>query len=415
MSKHKQVLFMSLFTGYLTLVYIRQSVSFAAPVIAETEHLKNSDLGLIVSSQQLGYTFIKFVGGALADILNPGLTFTACLLLTGLTCAAFTAVSSVTYFVILWFLCGMAQGPAWSACAVLLKQNFPADQFATWWSILSTSANVAGTAGPFISQFIVSYTSWRMSLLLAATMSIGLGVVFFLFVHNSTEEHLVEESERKDKAKSFNIKALANPLLMAMCVNYLLVSVIRGACNDWGQMYLIKNKGQSLLAGSSFISSQEIGGIVGSLLTGYLSDFLITKGTKNAKSRLKIVVFLTILQSAGLYCFIFYTSPESSQFWTNIFGFCVGFGMYSSISLLGVSSMETAPPNLSGTAHTLVTLGGNCGRVLAGYPLSAVATWMSWHESFILVLLASCVSIGTSVLCVRLVPERESDIEEKTD
>lgn len=54
-------------------------------------------------------------------------------------------------------------------------------------------------------------------------------------------------------AKSFNIKALANPLLMAMCVNYLLVSVIRGACNDWGQMYLIKNKGQSLLAGIYFI------------------------------------------------------------------------------------------------------------------------------------------------------------------
>lgn len=55
MSKRKQVLFMSLFTGYLTLVYIRQSVSFAAPVIAEKENLKNSDLGqsksnLIVNS-----------------------------------------------------------------------------------------------------------------------------------------------------------------------------------------------------------------------------------------------------------------------------------------------------------------------------------------------------------------------------
>lgn len=30
-------------------------------------------------------------------------------------------------------------------------------------------------------------------------MSIGLGVAFFLFVHNSNKEHLGEEGEKKDK------------------------------------------------------------------------------------------------------------------------------------------------------------------------------------------------------------------------
>lgn len=43
----------------------------------------------------------------------------------------------------------------------------------------------------------------------------------------------------------------------------------------------------------------------------------------------------------------------------NLFGFMVGFGMYGIISLLGVASMEVAPENLSGTAHSLATLGGN--------------------------------------------------------
>lgn len=52
--------------------------------------------GLILSSQQLGYTFVKFIGGTLADILDPGVTFTACLLLTGFTCAAFTGNDVMT-------------------------------------------------------------------------------------------------------------------------------------------------------------------------------------------------------------------------------------------------------------------------------------------------------------------------------
>ena len=33
-----------------------------------------------------------------------------------------TAFSSVWWFSFLWFLCGMAQGPAWAACGVLLKK-----------------------------------------------------------------------------------------------------------------------------------------------------------------------------------------------------------------------------------------------------------------------------------------------------
>ena len=34
-------------------------------------------------------------------------------------------------------------------------------QFATWWGVLSVSANVAGTFGPFLSAFLVGAYGWR--------------------------------------------------------------------------------------------------------------------------------------------------------------------------------------------------------------------------------------------------------------
>lgn len=45
--KNRQVMFVILYAGYLVIVYVRQSVSYAAPVIAESEKLADSDLGKI--------------------------------------------------------------------------------------------------------------------------------------------------------------------------------------------------------------------------------------------------------------------------------------------------------------------------------------------------------------------------------
>ncbi|KAH9491387.1 hypothetical protein Btru_052293 [Bulinus truncatus] len=409
MNTYQKIMFVFLYVGYTSLVYVRQSVSFAAPEIAESEKLTNTDLGLIISSQQMGYTFIKFIGGTLADLLDPGLTFTTCLILTGLMSAAFTAVKSVSYFAILWFLCGMSQGPAWSACAVLLKQNFPADQIATWWSILSTSANVAGTAGPFLSQFIVASINWQASLLSAAMTSLGIGVMCLFFFNGLRSSHITANKPIDTKGRRLNLTSLFNPLLMLLSVNYLLISVIRGACSDWGLLYIMKNKGQSHTTGSSFISCLEIGGIMGSILTGYISDFMVTKDVNSAKPRLLIIMYLTGLQTIGMYWTIFHIDSNAHQLMINISSFLIGFGMYSAISLLGVAAMETAPENLSGTAHSVVTLGGNVGRVLAGYPLSLIATWTSWHECFVTVLLTSFLSILLSYLSFKMLKVKEEN------
>ncbi|XP_013065609.2 glucose-6-phosphate exchanger SLC37A4-like [Biomphalaria glabrata] len=407
MNAYQKVMFVFLYVGYSTLVYVRQSVSFAAPDIAESENLSNTDLGVIISSQQLGYTFIKFIGGTLADLLDPGITFTACLILTGLISATFTAVHTVSYFATLWFLCGMAQGPAWSACAVLLKQKFPPDQFATWWSVLSTSANVAGTAGPFISQYIVSVLSWQAALLSAALSSLGIGVMCYFFFKLLKSHHSYQRISKEIRVQPLNLSSLFNPLLILLTVNYLLVSIIRGACNDWGLLYMIKYKGQSHLAGSSFIGSLEVGGMLGSILSGYISDYMVSKESNTARPRLQIIMYLTCLQTVGMYLLIFHINTFSYQILINLFGFIIGFGMYSAISLLGVVAMETAPENLSGTAHSMVTLGGNIGRVLAGYPLSVVASWTSWHEGFVSVLLTSVLSMVLSFFCLKVLKVKE--------
>lgn len=86
-----------------------------------------------------------------------------------------------------------------------------------------------------------------------------------------------------------------------LSTSYLVVFGVKTACTDWGQLFLIQDKGQSTLmgmeetwreahslrqrfqsslfffTGSSYMSALEVGGLVGSLAAGYFSDKAVAK------------------------------------------------------------------------------------------------------------------------------------------
>ena len=232
--------------------------------------------------------------------------------------------------------------------------------------------------------------------------SLGLSAVCYILLRSGvkqSEEDGGTKEGKEEKRGSFH--DLFTPVPVMVYVIYLLVSVVRGACNDWGQLYLIQEKGQSIATGSSFTSSQEVGGIVGSLITGYISDYLISKDPGKATPRLTIVMWLSVMQTVALYLFVYFVTAQSSHMWIGLISFFIGFGMYSNIALLGICSMEVTPGNLAGTAHSMAALGGNIGRIIAGYPLSLVATWWSWHQSFFVALEVSVACIVVTLLCRR--------------
>ncbi|KAK3786156.1 hypothetical protein RRG08_001193 [Elysia crispata] len=181
------LIFGIMFIGYTSIVYNRQSLPYAAPVIADRENLQNSDLGVIISCQHLGYMIVKTISGPMADIVVPSLLLSASLFFTGLMLASFTVASSVPLFAVSSFFCGFAQGPAWGACAVLLKQLVKPEQFATWWGVLSVSSNVAGTVGPFLSAYLVEAYGWRTAFVVVATITMAFSGFSFVVLRLFTQ------------------------------------------------------------------------------------------------------------------------------------------------------------------------------------------------------------------------------------
>ncbi|CAH2319600.1 glucose-6-phosphate exchanger SLC37A4 isoform X1 [Pelobates cultripes] len=390
---YRTVIFTAMFVGYTLYYFNRKTFSFVMPSVMEEIKLDKDDLGLITSSQSAAYAISKFISGVLSDQLSARWLFSIGLCLVGLVNVAFSWSSSVSIFAILWFLNGLAQGLGWPPCGKVLRKWFEPSQFGTWWAVLSTSMNLAGSLGPIIATLIAASYSWRSTLSLSGFICVGISVLCLILIKNEPADvglKNIEPGSKKGKkgspsADETTLKEfLFSPYLWLLCAGYLVVFGVKTCCTDWGQLFLIQDKGQSALIGSSYMSSLELGGLVGSIAAGLLSDRAVARiGLKNyGNPRHGLLLSMMAGMAVSLYLFRVTVTPGSSKVWILILGAVFGFCSYGPISLFGVIANESAPSNFCGTSHAIVALSANIGGFLAGLPFSTIAKYYGWDTAF---------------------------------
>ncbi|XP_048471323.1 glucose-6-phosphate exchanger SLC37A4a [Rhincodon typus] len=177
-------IFTAMFVGYTLYYFNRKTFSFVMPSVMEEVTLEKDDLGLITSSQSLAYAISKFISGVLSDQISARLLFCSGLFLVGLINVFFSWSSTVTAFAVLWFFNGLAQGFGWPPCGKILRKWFEPSQFGTWWAVLSTSMNLAGSLGPLIATTMALSYSWRVTLSLSGSIAVVSAFICLIFIIN---------------------------------------------------------------------------------------------------------------------------------------------------------------------------------------------------------------------------------------
>ncbi|KAL3841330.1 hypothetical protein ACJMK2_019491 [Sinanodonta woodiana] len=359
--------------------------------------------GLITSSQMLAYTLSKFVSGILVDSVRPKYLLSIGLFSSGLTALAFPVGNSALMFTFIWFLNGLASGPGWPACALLLKEWYMENQFGTMWSILSTSVNVAGTLGPLITAYIILTSGWKTGMVLEGLVAIFFSIVILFTIADKPTDTV----EKREKAKAGTGKVSEDsgisrlslfklPGFLGICLSFMAISLVQYGTLQWGQLYLIQDKGQSIITGSSYLSSLEIGGIIGSIAAGYMSDFMLIRRREQPKHIVRQTVIAWFCAALVIFMclFVFTVSHKSTKIWINAVAFGMGFCIYGSIVVFGVVAIESAPKHLGGTAHAVACVFASVGQALSGLPLSFLAKQFNWELTFILqtvIIIASTI------------------------
>ncbi|XP_018547969.1 glucose-6-phosphate exchanger SLC37A4 [Lates calcarifer] len=410
---YRVVIFICMFIGYSLYFFNRKTFSFVMPSVMEEIELDKDDLGLITSSQTMAYAISKFISGVLSDQISARWLFSIGLFLVGGINIAFSWSSTVSMFSLLWFINGLGQGCGWPPCGKVLRKWYEPSQFGTWWSVLSCSMNLAGSLGPILVTVLLQYYDWRTILTMSGIFCAAFSLVCLVFVKNEPKDVGLPsiEAAAKKGAKGGNSEStlsefLLSPFLWVLSLGYLVVFGVKTAATDWGQLFLMQEKGQTALMGSTYMSALEVGGFVGSLASGFISDRAVARqglGT-HGNPRHGLLILMMAGMYVSMYLFRVTITPEipeeaplwvqvihpvsvligvsEKEIWILFLGAMFGFSSYGPIALFGVIASESAPSNYCGTSHAVVALMANVGAFMAGLPFSTIAKQYSWDMAF---------------------------------
>lgn len=389
----------SMFIGYAFYYFTRKSFTFAMPGLIHDLHFDKSQLGILGSVLSITYGMSKFATGVMSDRSNPRYFMAIGLILTGVFNICFGLSSSLLMLSIFWGLNGWFQGFGWPPCARFLTQWYSHSERGSWWSTWNVSHNVGSFIIPWIVGICLHYFGWRSAMYVPGVLCI-LGGLFLINRLRDTPESLglpPIEKFRNDygngSKETFNNEkvlttrgllagVLKNPYIWLLGIAYFFVYVVRTGINDWTALFLIETKGYGRLAASGCVSLFEVGGLCGSLVAGWSSDYLFGARRGPVNGLFAIAMLLGIIG--------FWLVPQGYPILDSLAIFSIGFAVFGPQMLIGVVAAELAHKQAAATATGFIGWIAYMGAAVAGYPMGlAMDTW-GW-QGFFWSLLICCI------------------------
>lgn len=400
----------------------RTNIGAVLPFIIEEFHINNFEAGAIASMFFLGYAVSQIPAGFF--IAKRGTRGLVALSIFGFS--AFTwlmgTVSSVFGLKLVRLGLGLSEGPCPVGLASTINNWFPAKEKATATGVYIAATMFAPIIVPPLAVWIAVTWGWRWVFYSFAIPGIFIAIVWYLFVKSrpadsgfvSEAELAVINADTNEQQqvrqniemhprfatldKFIRVKKLApiatvkglftSKNILGDCLAYfMMVSVLYGLLT-WIPLYLVKEKGFDFMRMGLVASMPCIGGFVGAIGGGFISDKLLGRRRKPTmiftaiSTVIMMVIMLNIPQSTLAVC-------------TGLFfvGLCLNIGWPAFTAYgMAVSDSKTYP-----IASSIINSGGNLGGffspMVAGYLLDTTNSFNSVFTYF-----GACAAIGLLII-----------------
>ena len=404
-----------LFVGYALFYFVRKNLSVAIPAMEQELGISKAQLGIFLTLHSIIYGFSRFINGMLVDRFSKRKIMSLGLLLTcavnfiicfspklngmlNLLDADGKATLGLVYLIgSLWVLNGYLQGMGVPPCVSLLAHWVKPSELATKQSIWNVSHTVgAGVVvalcGVLLQTF--GYSAWYLCFAVPAVIAlVGVPVLWFGLKDDPSEvglppvEKMGEDGvEIKDETpnpldnlsaerykKVINRMVFRNPFIWIIALSNFCVYVIRLTILDWGASFLTEIKGMPIANAAGLLATTEIvGGTLGMLLAGYLSDKLF-------KSKAHRTCFFCII-FATLSFFLFWKSQSITV--SFLFLILSSFFIYGPQALYGSCASQQATKYAAGTGNGIIGIFGYLSSVVSGVLFGAKADAGGWESVF---------------------------------
>jgi MFS transporter, ACS family, D-galactonate transporter len=310
--------------GMLSLVFInvvinyldRSNLSVAAAGLGGELKLSSVQLGLIFSAFGWSYAALQIPGGLVADRIVPRVLYAVCLITWSLATVAQGFVNGFASLFGFRLATGAFEAPSYPINNRIVTSWFPDHERASAIALF-VSGQFIGLA--FLTPVLVAlqfYAGWRGLFIVTGAVGLIWGVVWYMLYRDPLESKGVNKAEldyiekgggvfRKKTAEKTSAwqwadwkQVLTSRTLWGVYIAQFCVNATLWFFLTWFPTYLVQYRGLNFLKSGYLASIPFLSACAGLLLSGFVSDRLITKGRSVSMARKTPIIIGLILSGS---------------------------------------------------------------------------------------------------------------------
>ena len=360
--------------GYALYYVCRLSRGVMKQPLIDAGLLDATQLGIIGACLYWAYALGKLVNGFLADssnikrfmasglIVSVLMNFTMGILGIAALKGAVATSALFLLFAICWAVNGWSQSMGAPPAIIALSRWYPLSIRGTFYGFFSSSHNIGeGLSFVFVGMLVASF-GWMWGFF-GAALAGALGVLIIIFFLHDTPESKglppievlsgegqghaeLSPEEKRAETRRMQAAVIKNPGVWILALASAFMYMSRYAINEWGTIFLQEAKGYDLGTAATIIGINPIFGVIGTVVSGWLSD-KVFRGDR------KYPAFVAgILEAIALALFLF-GGPSK---WLNILAMVI-FGVAIGVLICflgGLMAVDIVPRQATGAALGIV-------------------------------------------------------------
>ncbi|MEE3650336.1 MULTISPECIES: MFS transporter [unclassified Brenneria] len=307
----------------------RATLSIAGSALSKDLGLDPGHMGLIFSAFGWAYLVMQIPGGWLLDKYGSKKVYTYSLFLWSL----FTFLQGFVEFVplgyavfslfFLRFMLGFSEAPSFPANARIAAAWFPTRERATASSCFNAGQYFSLALFSPLLGWLTFAWGWQYVFIVMGIIGFALTIVWVKYIHNPSEHPSISQKEldyiiqggalvdmdsNTNKNKSQGPKwhyvkqMLTNRMLLGVFLGQYFINTITWFFLTWFPIYLVQERGMSILKVGFVASIPAICGFAGGILGGLSSDWLLKRGFSLTAARKIPIVLGMLLATSIILC-----------------------------------------------------------------------------------------------------------------
>lgn len=377
----------------------RATISIAGSALQKDLGIDAITLGYIFSAFGWAYVLGQIPGGWLLDRFGSKKVYA----LSIFTWSLFTVLqgfvgylpvaNAIVALFMLRFLVGFAEAPSFPGNARIVAAWFPTAERGTASAIFNSAQYFATVLFAPLMGWIVHAWGWEHVFVVMGGLGIVFSLVWLKLIYNPKEHPMISAGELDhierngglvdmDKPRTaghggpkwgYIRQLLTSRMMLGIYLGQYCINAITYFFLTWFPVYLVQDRGMSILKAGFIASLPAICGFVGGVLGGVISDHLLRRGHSLTFARKAPIVIGLLLSTTMVICN--YVDAE----WMVVAIMALAF-FGKGLGALGWAVVsDTSPKQIAGLSGGMFNTFGNIASIttpiIIGYIISATGSF----------------------------------------